>query len=49
LAQLLQAQDRPAEAEAVLRPAVDAMTEGLEQPDMLRARATLQQLCVRRR
>jgi hypothetical protein len=49
LAQLLQAQDRPAEAEAVLRPAVNAMTEGLEQPDMLRARATLQQLCMRRR
>ena len=47
LAQLLHARGRSSEAEAVLRPALDAMTEGLEQPDMLRAKATLQ-LCVRR-
>jgi len=44
LARLLQAQGRSSEADAVLRPALDALPEGLEQSDALRAKATLRAL-----
>ena len=44
LARLLHGQGRDAEAEIWLRPALDAMPEGLDQRDALRAKATLQAL-----
>jgi tetratricopeptide (TPR) repeat protein len=44
LARLLQAQGRSSDADAVLRPALDALPEGLEQSDALRAKATLKAL-----
>ncbi len=44
LASLLQALGRPDEAQALLRPALAALTEGLQQTDAVRARAVLQAL-----
>jgi tetratricopeptide (TPR) repeat protein len=44
LARLLQAQGRSLEAETVLRPALDALPEGRQQPDAMRAKATLHEL-----
>jgi adenylate cyclase len=44
LARLLQGQGRHSEAETWLRPALDAMPEGLDQRDALRAKVTLQAL-----
>jgi ATP/maltotriose-dependent transcriptional regulator MalT len=44
LARLLHEQGRTSEGEAVLRPALDAMPEGLDQPDALRAKLALREL-----
>jgi len=44
LAQLLQEQGRASDGDAVLRPVLDAMPEGLDQPDALRAKLVLQEL-----
>jgi tetratricopeptide (TPR) repeat protein len=41
LARLLHSMGRAGDAQAVLRPALDGMPEGLDQPDALRAKATL--------
>jgi tetratricopeptide (TPR) repeat protein len=46
LARLLKARGRADEALAVVRPALDAMPEGLDQPDALRAKCVLQALHV---
>jgi hypothetical protein len=44
LARLLNEQGRTSEGETVLRPALDAMPEGLDQPDAQRAKLALREL-----
>jgi class 3 adenylate cyclase len=44
LARLLHEQGRTSEGKTVLRPALDAMPEGLDQPDALRAKLALREL-----